>query len=147
MYLHLSVLLFLSLARICVGDELVEEVIVPRKVHLLGGWFDRSPELPEVQAATQHAVDMFNTHSKVKRLFKLVSITTAQTQVTNSINYRINAVLRKTKCLKGENHDLNNCKVEKKHLKCHFEVMFNPRNEKHEVQMHKCKRHIPDIQD
>ncbi|XP_077593665.1 cystatin [Stigmatopora nigra] len=144
--MNLSVILFLSLVTVCLGDQIVEEVLVHRKVQPLGGWFHGSPESPEVRAAAGHAADAFNARSKAKRWFKLVDVTTAQSQVTNGIHYRMAAVLRKTNCLKAEHGDLDKCQLEKKQLECHFEVTFSPRLRKHEVQVAKCKRQIPKLE-
>lgn len=52
------------------------------EVPLVGGWTERSRDSADVQAAAQNAVKMFNTNPKYKRLFKLVTITAAQSQVS-----------------------------------------------------------------
>ncbi|KAM3599602.1 uncharacterized protein V6R79_008368 [Siganus canaliculatus] len=131
-------LLICLLVQLCMGDQPVEDVVTKKDVPLLGGWQERNTDSDEVKQVTQYAVDTFNTRAKGKKMFKLISIDSAHTQVTNMINYKIKAVLGKTKCLKDENHDLETCNLEKKRLKCHFLVVFNVRNNEYMLQEQKC---------
>ncbi|KAM9337853.1 cystatin [Symphorus nematophorus] len=139
MSLLLTVLLCL-VVQLCMGDQPVEEVITTTKVHLLGDWSEKSPTAPDVQAATQYAVEMYNAQPRVKKVFKLVSIDAAKVKATNVINFEIEAVLKKTKCRKDENHDLKSCSLGKKEIRCHFVVTWDPRNDKHQLVHHKCKK-------
>ncbi|XP_047426605.1 cystatin-F [Mugil cephalus] len=140
MSVPLSALICLTVVQLCMGVQPVEEVITTKKVPKLGDWVKKSPDTNDVQEAAKHAMEMFNTKSKGKKMFKLVSITNAKAKVTNTIHFKINAILGKTKCLKSENHDLDSCSLDKKSLKCHFEVTFDPRDNKHELWTHKCKK-------
>uniref|UniRef100_A0A8C5G031 Cystatin domain-containing protein n=1 Tax=Gouania willdenowi TaxID=441366 RepID=A0A8C5G031_GOUWI len=101
---------------------------------LQGDWAEINPYSKDVEAAVEYAVETFNSHSKRKRLFKLVS-------TTNVMNYKFDTLLAKTKCLKSENQDAESCTFKKKHVKCHFVVTFDPRTNKHSLMKHKCSKH------
>uniref|UniRef100_A0A3P8X2N9 Si:busm1-57f23.1 n=1 Tax=Cynoglossus semilaevis TaxID=244447 RepID=A0A3P8X2N9_CYNSE len=140
MFLPLSLLMCVSAVQLSVGDESVEEILTSRTLPVLGGWVDRSPDSAEIQAAVQYSLEMFNSRPKNKRMFKLVSVKSARSKVTNTINFKIDVILRKTKCLRSENQELDTCALTKKQLKCLFEGTFDPRNDKYELYNHKCKK-------
>ncbi|KAK2823618.1 hypothetical protein Q7C36_020218 [Tachysurus vachellii] len=117
------------------GQDLVEEQIVVRHVHPLGDWSVLNPNHEDVQKVAKIAVERFNEKSKAKKYFKLVEVTSAQMKVTNIINYKINAIIGKTKCLKTDPEDLYSCDMAKKRLRCKFDVAFDPRNEEYTVEM------------
>lgn len=124
----------------CWGEVPVDEVIVARKVPLLGAWSEISPDQADVQEAARHAVETFNTNHKGRKTFKLLSISAAQSQVTNVINFKLDVVLGKTSCLKAEKQEVSSCSLERKQLKCHFVVTFDPRNDKHQLQSQECTK-------
>ncbi|XDV53789.1 hypothetical protein PO909_022211 [Leuciscus waleckii] len=85
---------FLSVFHSSIADQPLEEpIIVATNVELLGGWNDANPESKDVQEAAKVAVEAFNMKSKAKKYFKLIKITSARTQVTNVINYEIEATI------------------------------------------------------
>ncbi|XP_051766749.1 cystatin [Ctenopharyngodon idella] len=137
---------FLSVFHFSSADQPLEEtIVVARNVDLLGGWTDANPEREDVQEAAKEAVESFNTKSKAKKYFKLINIISARTQVTNMINYKIEATIGKTKCRKSkdaniEGANIEGCGMARKQLACKFEVTLNPRNDDHEVQKVFCRR-------
>lgn len=132
---------FLSVAQLSQAQQPIEEEeITARNVHPLGSWTEALPERQDVQAAAKKAVEKFNMKSKAKKYFKLVEITSAHTQVTNMINFKIDATIAKTKCVKTEPADLETCALGRKRLTCQFEVEFNPRNDQYIARTVSCKK-------
>ncbi|KAB5543674.1 hypothetical protein PHYPO_G00082140 [Pangasianodon hypophthalmus] len=121
-------------------DPVEEEVIVAHHVQPLGGWSVVNPKQEDVQEAARKAVERFNSKSKAKKYFKLVDVTSAQEQVTDVINYKIDIIIGRTKCLKTEPGVLESCDMTEKRLRCKFEVQFNPRNNKYAVKMVSCNK-------
>ncbi|KAI2660095.1 L-cystatin [Labeo rohita] len=132
---------FLSVFHFSSADQPLEEaIIVPRNVELLGGWSLANPEREDVQEAAKEAVEAFNLKSKAKKYFKLINVTSASTQVTNKINYKIEATIGKTKCRKSEDTVIEACGMAKKQLACKFEVALDPVTDDHEVHKMVCRR-------
>uniref|UniRef100_A0A3B1KJF0 Si:busm1-57f23.1 n=1 Tax=Astyanax mexicanus TaxID=7994 RepID=A0A3B1KJF0_ASTMX len=132
---------FLSVAQLIEAQPPIEEEeITAINVNPLGGWSEAHSEREDVQAAAKKAVEKFNMKSKAKKYFKLLEITSAQTQVTNMINFKIEATIAKTKCLKTEPADLETCALAQKRLSCEFEVEFNPRNDQYNIRKISCKK-------
>ncbi|KAI7789739.1 cystatin-C [Triplophysa rosa] len=132
---------FLSVFHLSQADQPLEELsIVPIKFQPFGGWTEASPEREDIIEVAKKAVEEFNTKSKAKKYFKLLNIRSARTQVTNMINYNIEATMGKTKCPKSENVDIESCVMAKKQLACKFDVTFDPRNDQHVVEIKACKK-------
>ncbi|XP_036451195.1 cystatin [Colossoma macropomum] len=142
MDLYLVLLLgFLSAVKLSQAQPPVEEEpVVARNVEPLGGWIEAQPERSDVQEAARKGVEKFNMKSKAKKYFKLLDITSAKIQVTNMINFKIEATVAKTKCLKTKPADLETCALGRKRLTCNFVVEYNPRNDQHVVKMLSCKK-------
>ncbi|XP_028829495.1 cystatin-C [Denticeps clupeoides] len=140
--LLLSTLLALvALVHVSHGIEEADEPLISAShVQLLGGWSTVNPEGSEIQEAAAKAVENFNTKSKAKKHFRLLQVTSAELQVTNKINYKIDTIIGKTSCLKSENKDVETCNLEKRQLQCKFDVQLNPRNDKHTVVASRCKK-------
>ncbi|XP_027881928.1 cystatin-like isoform X1 [Xiphophorus couchianus] len=134
MSLPLSLLICLSVFQLCLGAP-------PEKRHIKEqGWTEKRPESKDVQKAAQYAVEMFNKKAKNKVFFKLISITSAKSKVTNRINFKIDAVLGGTKCPMMENLDLKSCILDEEQLQCQFVVTLDPGNEEHELKTKKCHK-------
>ncbi|KAG5834840.1 cystatin-C-like [Anguilla anguilla] len=131
MGLHAFTLLLLT-SSLCIsnGDQPVEEfTVTTRDEQPLGGSYKLHPHSAEVQRVAKKAVEDFNQRSESD--FRLLSVTSAEYRVTNVINYKIDAVIGKTKCPESEGPDLESCVLERKmwQRKCNFEVTFDPRDD------------------
>ncbi|KAL6472847.1 hypothetical protein MHYP_G00190350 [Metynnis hypsauchen] len=132
---------FLSVIQLSQAQPPVEEEpVIAINVEPLGGWTEAHPERQDVQEAARKGLEKFNMKSKAKKYFKLLDITSAQIQVTNMINFKIEATVAKTKCLKTEPADLESCTLGRKRLTCMFEVEYNPRNDKYVAKTVSCKK-------
>ncbi|KAL4617233.1 cystatin-8 [Arapaima gigas] len=116
------------------------DLIKAEHVQPLGGWSSVNSQNPEVHKAANKAVEEFNSRSKTKKLFQLVEVTSATSQVMNIILYKINATIGKTNCLKSEAIDKRSCVLRKKYLACEFEVALDPRNNTFEVISSVCRK-------
>ncbi|XP_072514980.1 cystatin [Salminus brasiliensis] len=140
LYLVLLLGLFSAVQLSQAQPPIEEEEITTINVQPLGGWSEAHPERQDVQEAAKTAVDKFNMRSKAKKYFKLLEVTSARTQVTNMIDFKINALIGKTKCLKTEPADLESCSLTRKRLMCKFEVEFNPRTDQYVAKKISCKK-------
>ncbi|TRY54400.1 hypothetical protein DNTS_023680 [Danionella cerebrum] len=137
----LLLLSFLSVLHLSTADQPLEEtVVVARKVEMLGGWTNANPEREDIQEAAKEAVEHFNSKSRAKKYFKLIDITSARTQITNKINYKIEAIIGKTKCRKSKDANMDACLLAKKQLACKFDVTLDPVKDDHKVQQISCKK-------
>ncbi|XP_066506874.1 cystatin [Hoplias malabaricus] len=132
---------FLSMVQMNQAQQPVEEEpVIARNVEPLGGWTEAHPERTDVQEAAKKAVEKFNMKSKAKKYFKLMDVTSAKTQITNMVNFKIEATIAKTKCLKTEPANIESCELGKKRLKCDFEVEYNPRSDQYVVKTVSCNQ-------
>ncbi|XP_006626685.2 cystatin [Lepisosteus oculatus] len=141
-----KILLFFSLMPVFVlseSDQIVEDVIEeikPRYIKPVGAPFRMDPNSPEIQNVANNAVAEYNKISRGKNYFILLNVTSAEAQVTNTITYKLNAEIGRSKCKKSEDINLKACALGKKRLNCHFEIQFHPSKNKNALTDSKCKK-------
>uniref|UniRef100_A0A8C9TDM6 Si:busm1-57f23.1 n=1 Tax=Scleropages formosus TaxID=113540 RepID=A0A8C9TDM6_SCLFO len=137
----LLLLCLLSAAPLSRSQQPEEEALIQAEyVQPLGGWVAMNPQSPEVQEAAEMAVQVFNSRSKAKKLFRLHHVTSVSKQVTNVISYKIDARIGKTKCMKSEANDTESCAFGKKYHLCKFEVTLDPRHDIRKVISSECRK-------